>query len=114
MGAQKAPRTRIGMKDPFPDDERRRHPSYKLEEVPMDVAPWIVSDELRELVEPLLPKTQRRSAIRVGDDCLTGERCRDPVRAAHGDRVAASDAGARLRLGLGCCLVCFRRLRRCS
>jgi transposase len=26
----------------------------------MDVAPWIVSDELWELVEPLLPKTQRR------------------------------------------------------
>jgi transposase len=26
----------------------------------MAVAPWIVSDELWELVEPLLPKTQRR------------------------------------------------------
>jgi len=26
----------------------------------MAVAPWIVSDELWGLVEPLLPKTQRR------------------------------------------------------
>ena len=28
--------------------------------VPMAVAPWIVSDELWELIEPLLPKTERR------------------------------------------------------
>src|SRR3954470_8896307 len=32
----------------------------KLGGVPMAVAPWIVSDELWELLEPLLPKTQRR------------------------------------------------------
>ena len=27
----------------------------------MAASPWLVSDELRELVEPLLPKTERRS-----------------------------------------------------
>src|SRR5919204_2431701 len=32
----------------------------KLRGVPMAVAPWIVSDELWELVEPLLPKVERR------------------------------------------------------
>src|ERR671935_1181259 len=32
----------------------------KLRGVPMAVAPWIVSDELWALVEPLLPKKKRR------------------------------------------------------
>src|SRR5262245_24457810 len=32
----------------------------KLRGVPMPAAPWIVSDELWELVEPLLPKVERR------------------------------------------------------
>ena len=31
----------------------------------MAVAPWIVSDELWERVEPLLPKTQRRFQVLV-------------------------------------------------
>src|SRR5207253_10876982 len=41
----------------------RRMPSasvVKLGGVPMAVAPWIVSDELWELVEPLLPVRERR------------------------------------------------------
>jgi transposase len=29
----------------------------------MAVAPWIVSDELWQLVEPLLPRKERRGAI---------------------------------------------------
>src|SRR5580765_8465819 len=48
------------MKGPVP---WRRRPSVsvvKLGGVPMAVAPWIVSDELWELVEPLLPRAQRR------------------------------------------------------
>src|SRR5205809_1597418 len=32
----------------------------KLRGVPMAVAPWIVSDELWERIEPLLPKVERR------------------------------------------------------
>src|SRR4249919_2344164 len=32
----------------------------KLEGVPMTSAPWIVSDELWELLEPLLPRVERR------------------------------------------------------
>jgi transposase len=32
----------------------------KLEGVPMSVAPWVVSDERWERVEPLLPKVERR------------------------------------------------------
>ena len=35
-------------------------PVVKLGGVPMAVAPWIVSDELWELVEPLLPRKERR------------------------------------------------------
>src|SRR5215217_8872708 len=41
----------------------RRTPSasvVNLRGVPMAVAPWVVSDELWELVEPLLPKVERR------------------------------------------------------
>src|SRR5207253_7772298 len=41
----------------------RRMPSasvVKLGGVPMAAAPWLVSDELWELVEPLLPKRERR------------------------------------------------------
>src|SRR3954462_4691886 len=48
------------MKGPVP---ARRTPSasvVKLGGVPMAVAPWIVSDELWELFEPLLPKKERR------------------------------------------------------
>src|SRR4051812_41994367 len=41
----------------------RRTPSasvVNLRGVPMATAPWVVSDELWELVEPLLPKRERR------------------------------------------------------
>ena len=66
----------------------------------MAAAPWIVSDELWELVEPLLPRKERRFRY-PGRKRLPDRRgaAGDPVRAAHGDRLAASAARARLRLG---------------
>ena len=42
----------------------------------MAVAPWIVSDELWELIEPLLPVKERRFRYPVGSVCRIGERCR--------------------------------------
>ena len=62
----------------------------------MAAAPWIVSDELWELVEPLLPKRERRfrspGRKRLPDrDALQG----DLVLAAHGDRLAAAAPGRR-------------------
>jgi hypothetical protein len=47
------------MKGPLPDDQRRRYPSSGWE-VPMAVAPSIVSDGLRERIEPLPPMRQWR------------------------------------------------------
>ena len=38
-------------------------------------SPWVVSDELWELVEPLLPRRERRSRYRVGSVFLIGRRC---------------------------------------
>ena len=66
----------------------------------MAAAPWIVSDELWELVEPLLPKRERRFALSGSEASAgSGGAAGDPVRAAHRDRVDASAAGARVRLG---------------
>jgi hypothetical protein len=63
------------------------------------VAPWIVSDELWELVEPLLPK---REAVPLSGSeaaaCSQGA-AGDLVRAALRDRLAASATPARLRFG---------------
>jgi hypothetical protein len=89
------------MKGPVP---WRRTPSasvVKLEGVPMAVAPWIVSDGLWDRFEPLLPKRERRFRY-PGGGSMIELRCRgrDPVRVAHGDRVAASAARAWLWLGL--------------
>ena len=72
----------------------------------MAAAPWIVSDELWELVEPLLPKKERRFRYPGRSACRIGRRCRGSVRAAHRDRLAASAGRARLRLGS----TCWRRL----
>src|SRR5580765_3234999 len=48
------------MKGPVPWRRRPSASVVKLGGVPMAVAPWIVSDELWELVEPLLTKVERR------------------------------------------------------
>jgi hypothetical protein len=40
----------------------------------MAVAPWLVSDQLWELVEPLLPVKERRFRYRVASGCQIGER----------------------------------------
>lgn len=63
--------------------------------------PWEVSDELWELVEPLLPG-QRASVQIPGSQAVPGPAgaVRDPVCAAYGDRVDALAPGARLRVGL--------------
>ena len=95
----------------------------------MAVAPWVVSDALWERVEPLLPKVERRFRY-PGRKRLPDRRgaAGDLVRAAHGDRLAASAARARLRLaarpatggwtsgsgracGSGCTSCCSRELR---
>jgi hypothetical protein len=47
------------MKGPLPDDQRRRYPSSGRE-APVAVAPPVVSDGLRERIEPLPPNRQRR------------------------------------------------------
>jgi hypothetical protein len=59
--------------------------------------PWEVSDELRELVEPLIPCKERRFRY-PGRRRLPDREAavRDPVRAAHRDRVDAFAAGARI------------------
>src|SRR5580765_3275914 len=48
------------MKGPVPWRRRPSASVVKLRGVPMAVAPWIVSDELWELIEPLLPVKERR------------------------------------------------------
>lgn len=61
--------------DPLADGETGRHPC-QVERVPIATASWIVSDELSELVEPLLPKRKRRFRLvgpaqrdRLGGTC---------------------------------------------
>jgi hypothetical protein len=43
----------------------------------MAAAPWIVSDELWELIEPLLPRKGRRFRYRVASVCLIARRYRE-------------------------------------
>jgi transposase len=66
----------------------------------MAVAPWIVLDALWERIEPLLPKAARRFRYPGRRGRLIGRHCKDLVRAAYRDRVAASAARAWLRLRL--------------
>ena len=79
----------------------------KLWGVPMAVAPWVVSDELWERIEPLLPKVKRRS--------------RYPGRKRLGDREALQGIlfvlhtgmawqHLPLELGFGSGSTCYRRL----
>jgi hypothetical protein len=69
----------------------------------MAVAPWVVSDELGELVEPLLPKTQRRFRYpgrkRLPDrEALQGILYRVVAR---GGRLGPTRATCRRKRGLG-------------
>jgi hypothetical protein len=62
--------------------------------------PWEVSDELWAVVEPLLPRHERRARYpgrkRLSDRAaLSG----DPVRVGHGCAVAGVASRARLRVG---------------
>jgi hypothetical protein len=42
----------------------------------MGAVPWIVPDESWKLVEPLLPRKERRFRYPGASDCPTGGRCR--------------------------------------
>jgi len=57
------------MKGPLVDDEACRHLSSSWKGMRVASSPWVVSDELWELVEPLLPKKERRSRY-PGDAAL--------------------------------------------
>jgi hypothetical protein len=58
--------------------------------VSMAAAPWIVPDELWELIEPLLPKRERPFPISGSEaSARPGSVAGDLVCAAHGDRLAA-------------------------
>jgi transposase len=63
----------------------------------MAVAPWIVSDELWELVEPLLPKKERRFRY-PGCGCPIGGHCVGSCRARR-SRCAAPAGRAWLWVG---------------
>jgi transposase len=63
----------------------------------MTVAPWIVSDELWELVEPLLPVKERRFLPGPEAAARAAGAAGDLVRVAHRDLVDASASRARLR-----------------
>jgi len=64
----------------------------------MAAAPWIVSDELWELVEPLLPKVERRFRYPGRKRLPTGRRCRGScsccTRGSHGLICRSSSASA--------------------
>ena len=64
-------------------------------------SPWVVSDELWELVEPLLPKVERRLRY-PGRKRLPDRQalCGILFVFAHRDAVDASAAGAWVRVGL--------------
>jgi transposase len=65
----------------------------------MAAAPWIVSDDLWELVQPLLPKKERRFRYPGRRRLPERETARDPVRAAHRDLVDAPASRAGLWFG---------------
>src|SRR5437867_460362 len=73
----------------------------------MAAAPWIVSDELWELFEPLLPKRSGAFGIRVGNGWMTGSRCRGSclccTRGSPGSILPSE-------LGIGSGVTCWRRL----
>ena len=72
----------------------------------MPAAPWIVSDQLWELIEPLLPK---------GEPSRRGGRSRHPDRATLSGICSSSTQGFAWRhlpaeLGYGSGVTCWRRL----
>ena len=78
----------------------------KVGEVSRAVAPWIVSDELWELIEPLLPKKERSRP---------GGRCRHPDRQTLSGILFVLHTGIAWRhlpaeLGFGSGVTCWRRL----
>jgi transposase len=74
----------------------------------MAVAPWIVSDGLRERIEPLLPKRQRRFRYPGRRPLPDREALQDLVRAAH--RTGIAWRHLPLELGFGSGSTCYRRM----
>jgi transposase len=75
--------------------------------MPMAAAPWVVSDELWELVEPILPKRTRLFRY--------PGRCRHAIPVCNTNKIphSASLSGSRrlpLELGFGSGTTCWRRL----
>jgi len=64
----------------------------------MAAAPWIVSDELWELIEAAVAEAAAIPPRRAQAPRRPADAVGNPVRPPHGDRVAASAWGARLRL----------------
>ena len=64
----------------------------------MRARPWEVPDGLWERIEPMLPKRQRRFAVRGESRSMTGWCYRGSCLCCIRDRLGASAAGARLRL----------------
>jgi transposase len=65
----------------------------------MAAAPWIVSDELWELIEPLLPKVERRFRYPGRKRLPDRQALQGILFVLHtGDLMASSAARARLRL----------------
>jgi len=63
----------------------------------MAAAPWIVSDELWELVEPLLPKKERRFRYPGRKRLPDRQALQGILFVLHGDCLAAPAGRARLR-----------------
>src|SRR5213080_3268047 len=88
----------------------RRMPSasvVKLRGVPMAVAPWIVSDELWELVEPLLPVRERRFRYPGRKRLPDREALQGILFVLH---TGISWTHLPAELGFGSGLTCWRRL----
>ena len=96
----------LSERDPLGGDERRRHLSSKLG-VLMAVAPWIVSDKLWELVEPLLPKTERRFRY-PGRKRFPDRQALQGILFVLHTGIAWTQLPAELGLGSG--VTCWRRL----
>ena len=74
----------------------------------MAVAPWVVSDELWELVEPLLPKGERRFSLSgSASGCRIGRRCAGILFVLH---TGIAWRHLPQELGFGSGITCWRRL----
>src|SRR5436190_12258849 len=83
----------------------------ELRGVPMAVSPWMVSDELWELAQPLLPRTQRRFPY-------PGRKRPDDRAASQGILLVLHTGIAwrhlPLELGFGSGSTCYRRMVECQ